>query len=189
MNREKGGHPILGTKYRIGTITAALLAAQMTRAEEQSEIRYENGKYLNSRLSEIPCISLKKEYPETTRVSFYTFAMRYKKETVNGVPREIFMKALSAEGIACSWGLGVLEGYPMHREGLIEDTLSSKTFRKIYSEERLAKYREENICPEADKLAEEIMGFSGDLLLGTRQDTDDIVNAFVKVYENRGELI
>lgn len=188
MNREKGGHPILGTKYRIGTITAALLSAQMVRAEEQSGIRYENGKYLYSRLSEIPCIALKKEYPETTRVSFYTFAMRYKKDSMNGVPREKFMKALAAEGIPCSWGLGVLEGYPMHREGLIEDTLASKTFRKIYSKERLTKYREENLCPEADKLAEEVMGFSGNLLLGTRQDMDDIVNAFTKVYENRGEL-
>ena len=117
------------------------------------------------------------------------YAMRYKKEYLNNIPRGKFLSALNAEGIPCGWGLGVLEGFPMHREGLIEDSLTSKTFREIYSEVRLNAYREQNNCPEADTLRDEVMGFSGSLLLGSKKDMDDIADAFLKIYENRDKLL
>jgi len=153
MTRDKGGHPILGTKYRISTIHAALLSVQMERVEEQTRKRTENANYLTSKLADIPCVVPRKEYPETTRI------------------------------------LGVLEGFPINREGLIEDTLNSKTFQKIYSPERLAEYREKNFCPESDRLSEEVMGFHGDIFLGTKKDMDDIADAILKIYENKDALI
>jgi perosamine synthetase len=189
MSREKGGHPILGTKYRISSIHAALLNAQMDRIEDQTRLRSQNADYLTSRLKEIPGIVPRKDYPETTRTAYYAYTLRYKKEHFNNLPRKRFLSALKAEGIPCSWGVGVLEGLPLHREGLIEQTLSSTTFQKIYSKERLNKYREDNHCPESDLLADEVMGFPGRLFLGSRQEMDDVVNAIVKIYENRIALL
>lgn len=188
MSRDKGGHPILGTKYRISTIHAALLNAQLNRVDEQITKRNENANYLTSKLQQIPGIEPKKRYKEETRSAYYKYAFRYKKEHFNGLPRDKFCSAVKAEGVHCSCGLGVLEGLPLHREGLIEDTLNSRTYRKIYSKQRLDKYREENHCPESDKLAEQVAGFSGNFLLGTKQDMDDIYNAVLKVYENSKEL-
>jgi len=188
MPRDKGGHPILGTKYRISTIHAALLNSQMDRVEEQSRIRSENAKYLTSQLEEIPGIVPRKDYKETTRTAYYVYALRYRKDHFNGVPREKFISALRAEGIPCSWGLGVLEGFPINREGLIEEALNSEVFKKIYSKQRLDNYREQNQCPESDKLSLEVMGFSGDFFLGSRKDMDDIADAVAKLYENRDKL-
>jgi len=189
MARDKGGHPILGTKYRISTIHAAILNAQMERVEEQTKKRSENADYLTSRIKEIPGIIPRKDYKETTRTAYYKYALRYKKEYFNGIPREKFFSAMRAEGIPCSWGLGVLEGLPINREGLIEKTLNSKNFKKIYSKERLNKYREQNQCPESDRLCKEVMGFSGEFFIGTKKDMDDIADAVLKIYENRDKLV
>lgn len=189
MPRDKGGHPILGTKYRISTIHAALLNSQMARVEEQTGKRSENANYLTSRLEEIPGIVPRKDYKETTRTAYYKYALRYKKEHFNDIPREKFIAALRAEGIPCSWGLGVLEGFPINREGLIEEALNSEAFKKFYSKQRLEKYREQNQCPESDKLSKEVMGFSGEFFLGTIKDMDDIADAIQKIYDNRDKLV
>ena len=189
MSRDKGGHPILGTKYRISTIHAALLNSQMDRVEEQTRKRSENANYLTSRLEEIPGILPRKDYKETSRTAYYKYALRYRKELFNDIPREKFIAALRAEGIPCSWGLGVLEGFPINREGLIEEALNSVVFEKIYSKQRLEKYREQNQCPESDKLSKEVMGFSGEFFLGTAKDMDDIADAILKIYDNRDKLV
>ncbi|HUU28201.1 MAG TPA: DegT/DnrJ/EryC1/StrS family aminotransferase [archaeon] len=189
MSRDKGGHPILGTKYRISTFHAALLNSQMDRVEEQTKKRTENADYLTSRIKEIPGIIPRKDYKETTRTAYYKYALRYKKEYFNDIPRQKFLSALGAEGISCSWGLGVLEGLPINKEGLIEETLNSGNFKKIYSKERLDRYREQNQCPESDQLSQEVMGFPGEFFLGTRKDMDDIADAILKIYENRDKLV
>lgn len=189
MSRKNGGHPILGTKYRISTIHAALLNSQMDRVEKQTQTRTENADYLTAKLKDIPGIIPRKDYAETTRTAYYQYALRYKKEHFNNLPRRKFLEALHAEGIPCSWGLGVLEGLPQNKEGIIEDTLNSQTFQKIYSRKRLDYYREHNECPESDKLSQEVMGFSGKILLGTKKDMDDIADAVLKIYENSEALV
>ena len=188
MPRDKGGHPILGTKYRISTLHAALLNSQMDRVEEQTGKRSENADYLTARIKEIPGIIPRKDYKETTRTAYYNYALRYEKEYFDDVPRDKFIAAMRAEGIPCSWGLGVLEGHPINREGLIEEALNSHIFRRIYSQERLKKYREQNQCPESDQLSKEVMGFSGELLLGAKKDMDDIADAIFKICENKDKL-
>ncbi|MCP4594428.1 MAG: DegT/DnrJ/EryC1/StrS family aminotransferase, partial [bacterium] len=54
--------------------------------------------------------------------------------------------------------------------------------------EKFANYRAENECPACDQLIEETVGFNQAMLLGPRQDMDDIANAVSKVYEHRGKL-
>ena len=77
----------------------------------------------------------------------------------------------------------------LNKQNFVEHTLSSRSFRKIYSKARLKRYREENHCPDNDLLSKEGIWFMHPLLMGTKEDIDDIVDAFLKIYENRDKLV
>ncbi|NWG12404.1 MAG: DegT/DnrJ/EryC1/StrS family aminotransferase [Acidobacteria bacterium] len=183
------GHPLLATKCRMAEYQASILMTQMEAFEDECRRRSENAAYLTERISQIPGIIPRKDYPEVTRTAFYYYGFRYKKDRFDGLSRAKFIAALAAEGIPASSGLGVIEGKPMNKEGCIEDAFRSKTYQRIYSREKLAAYREENECPECDRLVEETVGFHQRMLLGTRRDMDDICDAIAKIHENRHKLI
>jgi perosamine synthetase len=71
---------------------------------------------------------------------------------------------------------------------LIEDQLNSKGFKRLFSESRLKKWREENVLPGNDQLCSEAVTFYQSILLGSRDDMEDIVKAITKIYENRAAL-
>ncbi|MBA7567791.1 hypothetical protein ES708_09508 [subsurface metagenome] len=162
---------------------------QMDTSDQEIARRGENAKYLASKLHGIPGIAPRKEYQGTTRVSHHYFGFRYKKEYFDGLPRDKFMKAIEAEGIPISKGLGNIEGVSQNKEGCIEAALNSKTYQAIYSKQRIKDYWDGLSCPEAEQLIQEILGFSQRMLLGSKKDMDDITNAMQKIYENREELL
>jgi len=181
-------HVILATKCRMAEYQASILMTQMETFEAECRRRSENSVYLTQRLKQIPGIVPRRNYPQVTQPAFYYYGFRYKSEQFDGLPRARFVAALKAEGIQVSTGLGVIEGKPMNREGSIEDALRSKAYQKIYPRETLAGYRAANECPEADRLVRETVGFHHSMLLGTRQDMDDMCNAVAKIYDNRSKL-
>ena len=93
----------------------------------------------------------------------------------------------AADSIGTS--LGSIARLAQNREGSIEGTLRSKTFKAIYSAKRLKDYRDRLSCPVAEQLVKETVGFSHGVLFGTKEDMDDIVDGIQKVYENRKALI
>jgi dTDP-4-amino-4,6-dideoxygalactose transaminase len=183
------GYVGMGTKARITEFQASIVITQMDSVDEEIARREENGKYLASRLKEIPGIVPRKEYPETTRLSHHTCGFRYKAEQFDGLSREQFLRAVGAEGIPIGKSLGNIARLSQNREGSIEGALGSKTFKAIYSEKRIKDYRERLACPEAEQLVKETVGFSQNVLLATKKDMDDIFDAVEKVYQNRKELI
>ena len=187
-SRNGEGHVILGTKCRMAEYQASMLMTQMETFDAECRRRSENAVYLTEKLKQIPGIVPRKDYPQVTRTAFYYYGFRYKKEQFNGLPRDKFIAALGAEGIRASTGLGVIEGKPMNKEGCIEDAFKSKAYQKIYPKSKLANYQAANECPESDRLVEETVGFHQGMLLGTRQDMDDIPRAIAKIYENRQKL-
>jgi dTDP-4-amino-4,6-dideoxygalactose transaminase len=186
--RNGEGHVILGTKCRMAEYQASILMTQMETFDAECRRRSENAVYLTEKLKQIPGIVPRKDYPQVTRTAFYYYGFRYKKEQFNGLTRAKFIAALGAEGIRASDGLGVIEGKPMNKEGCIEDAFKSKAYQKIYPKQKLANYQAANECPESDRLVEETVGFHQSMLLGTRQDMDDIPRAISKIYENRQKL-
>ncbi len=183
------GYAGMGTKARITEFQASIVKTQMDTSDQEIAKRDKNGKYLASKLKEIPGIVPRKEYPETTRVSHYTFGFRYKAEQFDGLSRDQFLRAVRAEGIPIGHSLGNISRHSQNREGSIEGVLKSKTFKAIYSEKRIKDYRDRLSCPEVEQLVKETAGFSQNLLLGTKEDMDDIVDVVQKVYENRKALI
>lgn len=178
------GYPVVGSNIRMMEYQAAILLGQMKRIEEDAKRRTENAAYLTSKIRDIPGIVPQKFYEGATRAAYHLYAFRYKKEHFNNLPRGKFLSALRAEGIPCSGGYS-----PLNKEGTIEDALNSRSFQKVFSKDRLDKYREQNHCPENDRLCEEAVWFAQNLLLGTKSDMDDITDAISKIYENRGKLV
>jgi len=175
------GTVIAGNKLRLTEYQAAIGLAQMARLEEQTTIRNNNADYLKSRLKEIPGILPYVLTPGVTRAAFHLFPFRYKKEQVNGLSREGFLKALQAEGIPCSGGYT-----PVNRMPYIENVFKSKNFRLMYPEELLDynKYMARTSCPLNDQLCLEAVWFGQNMLLGDKKDMDDIADAIEKVCSN-----
>ncbi len=182
---RRGRTEVAGPKYRMNEFEAAVLLGQLPGFEERFARRNENAAYLTFRLRDIPGIFPQKLYEGTTSGSYYIYAMTYRKEYFNDADRSKFLKALRAEGISLSPYIG--QG--LHKEPWTEHILNSKVYQKMFSRKRLQRYREENRCPNCDKVCQEMaMIWASGPLLGTKEDMDDVVNAIVKVYENRNKL-
>jgi dTDP-4-amino-4,6-dideoxygalactose transaminase len=164
---------------------AAVLLGQMDGVKERFALRNENANYLYSKLKGFPGVVPQKLYPGTESGSFYLFAMRYKKEHFNNADRDTFLKAVKAEGVP-------LDGYikiGLHKEKWVDTILNQKVYQKMYSPERLKKYRDEIDCPVCDQVCKDmLMIWASGPLLGTKDDMDDIINGIMKVYENRDQL-
>jgi len=181
--KRTSGYPIRGSNRRMQQFQAVILMSQMKRIQKDADTRLENALYLTARIKEIPGIIPYKLARGATRSAYHLYPFRYKKEHFNNVPRNKFLSALSAEGIPCSGGYG-----PQNKDGLIEDALNSKGYKRLYSKKRLDQYREENHLPDNDQLCQEAVWFGQNMLLGTKADMDDIADAIEKIYENRDKL-
>jgi len=181
--KRTSGYPVRGSNRRMQEFQAVILMSQMKRIQKDADTRLENALYLTSRIKGIPGIIPYKLAEGATRSAYHLYPFRYKKEHFNDVPRSKFLAALRAEGIPCSGGYG-----PQNKDGLIEDALNSSGYKRLYSKERLKRYREENHCPDNDQLCREAVWFFHSLLLGTKRDMDDIADAILKIYENRDKL-
>ncbi len=178
---------LLGTKVRLSEYQAAMGLAQLKRLEAQTTVRNENASYLRTRLSQIPGIIPHKLYPNATRAAYHLFPFRYKKEEFRGLPRDLFIKAVSAEGVPCSPGYdSTLNSSPY-----LKDAFESKNFKLMFPEKMLDfnAYVARNKCPVNDKMCEEAIWLGQNMLLGTKADIDDIVNAIEKVHKNADKLI
>lgn len=178
------GNMYNGMNYRMQQSQALILMSQMKRIEKDNDIRLSNALYLDKKLKEIPGIVPYKLAEGATRAVYHLYPFRYVKEDFNNVPKEKFLKALNAEGIPCGNGYG-----KQNKDGLIEEQLTCKGYKRLFSESRLKQWHEENILPGNDQLCDQAVAFTQSMLLGSKSDMDDIVNAITKIYENRASLV
>ena len=76
----------------------------------------------------------------------------------------------------------------MNRQPYVTATLASKAYQRLYPKEVLAGWEERNRCPANDRLCEEAVWLIQTMLLGPRQDMDDIANAVRKIHASAAEL-
>jgi perosamine synthetase len=182
---RRGRTETIGPKYRMNEFEAAILLGQLPGVIERYTRRNENAAYLTARMKAIPGLVPQKLYEGTNSGSFYLYAMSYHKEHFDGVDRAAFLRALNAEGVSLSPYID----RGLHRELWIDHVLSSKVYQKMYSEERLRRYRDESPCSNCDKVCQEMaMIWASGPLLGTKEDMAEVADAVEKVYENRDQL-
>jgi len=176
VGRAKNGgwyeHPILGWNYRMTEFQAGILLVQMERLEEQMKKREENAKYLSYGMRMIGGIEPLVAGEGVTRNAYHLFIFRYNKEEFKGVNREIFIKALNEEGIPASSGYVPLYKFP----AILDWPYKERDYRNLY-------------LPVTERACyEEGVWLPQNLLLGPREDMDDILTAISKVKENIDEL-
>jgi len=177
-------YPTRGSNRRMQQIQAIMLMSQMKRIEKDADTRLENAKYLDNKLNDIPGIHTYKMVEGNNRSAYHLYPFRFVSKEFSGVSRNKFMEALRAEGVYCSTGYG-----KQNKDGLIDEALNSRGYKRLFSEKRLNQWREENHLPGNDQLTEETVVFRQSMLLGSKTDMEDIVNAITKIYENRSQLL
>ncbi len=184
---EVGSGTIMtGTKLRFTEYQAAIGLAQLERLEEQTETRNINARYLKSLIGKVRGITPYRLYPNVTRAAFHLFPFLYHEEEFKGMSRDLFLKALRAEGVPCSDGYRELNKMPY-----LKNTFASRFFKKFYPKERLnyEKYAEENRCPQNEKVCNELaVWLPQNVLLGSKSDMDNIARAIEKIKINADKI-
>ncbi|SKB31008.1 DegT/DnrJ/EryC1/StrS family aminotransferase [Daejeonella lutea] len=183
---RKGSNVTIGPKYRMNEFEGAILMGQIASARDRFNRRNENANYLISKLKGFAGLVPQKQYAGTESGGYYHFAMSYHKEHFNNVERSKFLKAVAAEGV----NLSPYIARGLHIEPWIAHIKGLREYQNMYSAARLKQYSDEMACPNCDLICnEEMVVLPGSsCLMGTRQDMDDVINAIMKVYENREKL-
>ena len=182
--RREGGlwyeHHVISGNYRLGEFQGAILNCQLTRLEQQTRTRDRNGQYLAERLGKLPGVFPQKRPPSCTRHSYHLFMLRL-DPGVFGVSRSAVVRALQAEGVPCSAGYGFsLHHQPLFRNQAFGPFLPKTTARIDYRK---------TACPNSDLICrQQAIWFEHRLLLGPRDDMNDLVRAFHKIHEHRDAL-
>ena len=190
--RAMGGkwyeHALIGGNFRLTEFQAAILLCQLRRLEKQVLKREENVAYLSEKLSSIPGIRLPQRDERITRRSYHLYIFRYLKEEFGNVDREMFIKALNAEGIPAN-------------PGYLTPVYGNRCFQELKRIPGLENCPKDCpidgafvdytsvFCPVAERLCkEEAIWLPHYVLLGDKNDMDSIVLAFEKIYNYRKEL-
>ena len=180
------GRFLLGMNLRMTAWQAAVMLAQLGRLQEQVEVRERNGRYLDAQLADIPGIEQIREDERQTQRSYHLYQYRYVQKDFGGLPRERFFEAMKAEGIDTYGGYP----HPLHKMPLFQRAGTGAEFCPIscpyYG--RDVDYRQTD-CPVAEQVCREAGWMRQSILLGTREDMDDIVAAFHKVRNNVEQLL
>jgi dTDP-4-amino-4,6-dideoxygalactose transaminase len=188
----KNGYPFPGSNHRMTEFQAAVLTEQFKRFKKQDKIRQKNGKYVERELAKIAGLQPRKAYSEDTRFTYVTFETDYDKQQFNDVPASRFAEALRAEGVPARGGRRTYSR-GCHKEGMLEEHLNSQAFSASFSKARLKMYRESLRLPIIDSIrpgGKEKLSIEGKIaFLGSRNDIDDIVEAFAKVAKNADKLV
>ena len=176
-------HYLPGGNYRMTEFQAAILLVQLERLDEHTRRRMENAKYLNGKLAKIDGIRVLEDDERITRNSYHLYIFRYNPEAFGGLPKEKVARAVQAEGIPVSVGYSK----PLYKEPYLEYfkkcPLSCPYYGKSIDYSKLKLPIVEKACYS------EGLWIGQNVLLGTKEDMDDIVTAFEKIKENLDELL
>ncbi len=170
VGRRPGGerweYPRLGWNYRTSEYLAAILMKRLPNLENQTDLRNANAAYLTKGLNQMGGLFPPAWRSYVTQHGYHLFMMRYETEAFGGKSRDEFISALRAEGIPCT------PGYqrPLTDEGSLKTTMDKypQLIRRLP-------------CPEVEKICQESVWLTQNILLGTQTDMDDILKAVEKI--------
>lgn len=176
-----------GSNHRMTEFAAAILLVQMSRLPEHVEIREQNAAMLNRTLDQIPGITPNKRHPDATVVSWHVYGARYHEKVWDSLPRDVFRKAMQAEGLVI--GLGYPE--PVYRNGVFQQDWANSTDIRPFpwaGEDWVQDYRTLKL-PKVEKYcASERLSIRQAALLASERAMTQACGAIEKVWEQRGAL-
>lgn len=176
---------LMGTNMCMSDFQAAVLIPQLDHLFQQNQLRQTNADYLTERLlAEVDGLIPIESSTGTTRRAFFKYAIRREPDAFSGVPTRVLGDALTAE-----LGLRVeqTECAPLHTSFLFApETKMRHRIDHTYLE-RLDKIRKQHY-PVAEQHYETTLVFHHRALLGSKEDMNGIIEAYVKVAQNAAQL-
>lgn len=174
------------TNLRMTEWQGAIGLAQLSRFEEQIQLREQNATYLANALETIPGVAPLWRDPRVTRWGFYFWHFKFLPDCWQGVTCAQFRRALTAEGVPC--GTGHTE--PLYQHPLFADRKSGRIAHQVATD-RCAKPVDyvKMDCPEVERIyATEACSLSHQFFLGARDDMDRIIASISKLWKHQAEL-
>lgn len=176
---------IIGFNYRMTELEAAVSIGQFKRLNYLNDYRIELAEFLTERLSRFEALSLPRSEDFAKHV-YFVYPIKFREE-IAGVSRDLFIKALNAEGIP--FGAGYVK--PLYLEPIYQKRIAYGkqgcpfTCGLYHGEIDYSK----GICPVAEKVYEKELMLTGVCKYPhTKEDIEDVVNAFQKIFDNKDEL-
>jgi dTDP-4-amino-4,6-dideoxygalactose transaminase len=173
---------IIGYNYRMTELEAAVSVGQFKKLDELNEHRIKLAEYLTDKLSGFEALTLPAKDTCDKHV-YFVYPIKYDENKI-GVKRDVFVKALLAEGIP--FGAGYVK--PIYLEPMYQKKTAYGSDRWPFSSVDSVCY-DMGVCPVCER-----MHFKELMLTGvcryphTRKDIDDVVKAFDKIFDNIDEL-
>ena len=181
---------MFGFNLRMTEVEAAIAREQLKKLKWLVEERRRNVEYIETGLSDIECLHMPKVRDNCTH-SYYIHAIKY-DERLTGVSREKFIAAMQAELMPIELreaeGVKISQGYlaPLYKQPIFKDRVCYGN--TSYPFNRDVSY-DDGICPVCERICSEETIFHEMMRpFMTRDDLDDVLDAFHKVVENMDEL-
>ncbi|MFH1852095.1 MAG: DegT/DnrJ/EryC1/StrS family aminotransferase, partial [Candidatus Neomarinimicrobiota bacterium] len=130
-----------------------------------------NGAYLTEELRKIAGIKVPRpDY--VTRHGYHLFVYTYESAGFKSLPLAKFLEAMRAEGISCGSGYS-----PLYRDGVFQNPIARLPLT------RALDYYSKLHLPVVEELSTTTVWMYQSMMLGSRQDMEDIISAQVKKYQ------
>lgn len=186
---------MLGFNYRMTEIEAAIGREQLKKLPGLVDRRLKNVAYLAKELSKIPCLEPAKTRPGCKH-TFYVHPIKY-DQGISGIHRNVFVEAVKAElattKLRETEGVKVGSGYvkPLYMQPIFQQKTLYGPSGCPWSCNMYHGHvnYDKGICPITEKMHFDVL-ITHELIRPpmTKQDMDDVIDAFQKVWENRDEL-
>ena len=168
---------LMSSNFRLTDLQGALLNSQFVKLEKQLPKKMKAAAYLSTQFRQLGGLEPLPDDRRITRRGFYYYLLQYDADQFAGISRDLFLRALSAEGVT----MGRSYGRAIHKYPLFQDWKNPKKYTK-------AQYTKTS-CPHAERAATKtICTLSHPLLLADRKSLSRIVEAVAKVKKNADEL-
>jgi dTDP-4-amino-4,6-dideoxygalactose transaminase len=170
-------HHELAGNANMTEFQAAIVLAQLTQLEQQTETRVQRAAVLREWLSQIEGIMPLPVDPRVDRHGWHLFMFRYDCQAFSGLSKQDFCRAVTAEGVWCN---------PMYERPLYREPM--------YDLERMA-VRGTDVpirvmpCPECERAPHDLACFPQTMLLADMAELEMIPSAIQKIKDNLDELL
>lgn len=174
-------HFIYGSNYRLSEWQGAVLSQQLKRLPEQTLTRSRNAACLDEELARVEGITPQRHDPRVTVNGHYAYIFHYDKTAFGGAATETFIQALNAEGIPTQASYPPLHDLAVFKSGEYRKRLAPELSRE---EHPFMKGR----FPNTLRGAWETVWLPQPVLLGSEDETAQVVEAVRKIQKNHSEL-
>jgi dTDP-4-amino-4,6-dideoxygalactose transaminase len=177
------GYFTRGSNFRMQHFQAVILTQQLEKLVQDTARRRANADYLTANLRNFPGIRPAR-LPENSRAVWHLYPFHYDAAQFNDLPREKFLHALSAEGIPCNGGYS-----EQYNDGLLDEAINSRGFKRLFSAERLKAYRESfQELKGNHEVCNTTVAMPQTLLMAERANMDEVCEAIRKIWAHSAAL-